>query len=68
MGGTRAFKQVNLTLSDRVLPACREFEFRSRDYWRCYIKQQSIPSFTFVGTCRMGSVRGQRHVVDADLK
>ncbi|CAG9862537.1 unnamed protein product [Phyllotreta striolata] len=64
---TRAYQRLGLSYIANPLPPCRHLQFRSKQYWYCFIRQLSQSAFHPVGTCPMGASR--RHgVVDSDLK
>ncbi|XP_059055332.1 ecdysone oxidase-like [Achroia grisella] len=58
---TTLFKEVRAELVDLNLEVCSQYEFRSRDYWRCYIPNMVVSLFHYTSTCALGSV------LDAEL-
>lgn len=62
---TNAFRQINAKLIKTVLPACKDFEYDSKDFWICTIRHLSFPSYHSTGTCIMGQ-KGSS-VVDSKL-
>ena len=50
------------------LPQCVEFDVKTDDYWRCYIKHMSSTMHHYTGTCRMGDVKHPTTVVDPSLR
>lgn len=67
---TKLFKKNDFRFMNKPLPACRQFEFGNRDYWKCVIMEYTATIFHAVGTCKMGSkdygVEGLR-IVDASI-
>ncbi|XP_055609481.1 glucose dehydrogenase [FAD, quinone]-like [Uranotaenia lowii] len=51
-------------------PDCpkENFEFDSKDYWRCLIRSLSVPARNFFGACRMGPKEDPKAVVNRKLK
>ena len=65
---TEAFKKNDFRLMDEPLPACRQFEFGNRDYWKCVTMEYTTTIFHPVGTCKMGPKSDPDAVVDERLK
>lgn len=61
---SKAFKDINARLLKRVLPACKNTKYLSKEYWYCMIKHVSGTANHPVGTCRIGD----DGVVDNQLK
>lgn len=61
-------KSLNASWINMNLTECDNFEFRSDDYWRCYIKFYSSTVHHQVGTNRMGKNDDKDAVVDSRLK
>jgi len=57
-----AFRSINATFTDSILPGCDNETFRSEAYWTCYIRRFTLSQNNPVGTCAMGAV------VDGNLK
>ncbi|KAG5878246.1 hypothetical protein JTB14_004275 [Gonioctena quinquepunctata] len=51
---TEAFQKINAKFQARALPACKEFQPFSRDFWFCSLKYLSFDIFHPMGTCSMG--------------
>ncbi|CAL8130308.1 unnamed protein product [Orchesella dallaii] len=49
-------KKYGARWNGRPHPACKSFEFPSKDYWRCLIPRQIFVAHHGVGTCSMGCV------------
>ncbi|ODM92830.1 Glucose dehydrogenase [FAD, quinone] [Orchesella cincta] len=54
---TPAYKRLEARLAPIEMPACDNLEYRSEEFWRCFIRQRGNSFLHAVGTCRMG--RGQ---------
>ncbi|XP_013105616.2 glucose dehydrogenase [FAD, quinone] [Stomoxys calcitrans] len=50
------------------LEACDQHQFKSQEYWQCYIKYMSSTTYHPVGTVRMGPMAEPTSVVDPRLK
>ncbi|KAK1117173.1 hypothetical protein K0M31_016882 [Melipona bicolor] len=65
---TESFKKNDFKLMDKPLPACRQFQFGARNYWKCVITEYTSTMFHPVGTCKMGPKSDPEAVVDGSLK
>ena len=65
---TESFKKYDYRLIDNPLPACEEFEFGERDYWKCVIMGYTETNYHPVGTCKMGPKSDSEAVVNDRLK
>lgn len=65
---TESFKKYDFRLIDEPLPACKEFEFGEREYWKCVIMKYTGTIYHPVGTCKMGPKSNSEAVVDERLK
>ncbi|KAK1117179.1 hypothetical protein K0M31_016876 [Melipona bicolor] len=65
---TESFKKYDFRLIDEPLPACKEFEFGEREYWKCVIMEYTGTIYHPVGTCKMGPKSNSEAVVDERLK
>lgn len=70
MEDTDAFKRINATYAEIPEEACDEFEYRSDEYWKCYIQQNTVSWIHMVGSCRMGpdSDTSNDSVVDSKFR
>ncbi|XP_053612754.1 ecdysone oxidase-like [Plodia interpunctella] len=50
------YKNVGAEFVKIDLPECEKYEYRSQDYWKCYIKYMSFSHYYYTSTCSMGSV------------
>ncbi len=62
-----AFQQIGVQPLDPYDDLCTEHEFGSRDFWKCYIMNRSVPYMHPTSTCRMGP-NDTVAVVDSKLK
>ena len=65
---TKSFKKNDFKLMDKPLPACRQFEFGVRDYWKCVIMEYTASIYHPVGTCKMGPKSDPEAIVNESLK
>ncbi|KAK4887875.1 hypothetical protein RN001_004146 [Aquatica leii] len=65
---TKAFKKLGTKLYPVHLPVCRQFEYLSKDYWYCHIRQVATSVAHIVGSCKMGPNPLNGAVVDHKLK
>lgn len=70
MENTNSFRKIDATYAEDPDEACSAFEYRSDDYWKCYIQQNTISWIHLVGSCRMGpdSDTADNSVVDSKLR
>ncbi|CAH1163419.1 unnamed protein product [Phaedon cochleariae] len=64
---TEAFQRIGAKLEVRQLPACTDYEFLTKNYWYCYIRQTAMAAYHPVGTCPMGPDPMKGAVVDSNL-
>ncbi|XP_072386048.1 glucose dehydrogenase [FAD, quinone]-like [Diabrotica undecimpunctata] len=62
------FKKINAKLQQNPVKQCRQYEFMSREYWKCASKYIVCHNNHSVGTCKMGPNPKVGHVVDNELK
>ena len=65
---TKSFKDIGARLWDMHHPGCKQYEYRSDDYWRCYIRHHTLTTSHQSGTCKMGSQLDNSTVVDPSLR
>ncbi|CAH1115145.1 unnamed protein product [Psylliodes chrysocephalus] len=65
---TLSFKSINLTFAGEPLPACRDFKFKSKQYWYCYLRHVVQTAYHPMCTCPMGINKYTGSVVDSNLK
>ena len=63
---TPSFRKVNATFTQESFPGCENVEFRSDEYWECFVRHLSITLHHIVGTCAMGG--SDEAVVDPELR
>ncbi|KAK4887504.1 hypothetical protein RN001_003775 [Aquatica leii] len=65
---TEAFKKLGVKLYHIHLPACKIYEYLSKDYWYCHLRQVASTNAHIVGTCKMGPDPLHGAVVNHELK
>ncbi|CAH1115144.1 unnamed protein product [Psylliodes chrysocephalus] len=65
---TLSFKNINLTFAGQPLPACKDFKFKSKQYWYCYLRHVVQTAYHPMCTCPMGINKYTGSVVDSNLK
>ena len=65
---TPSMKSLGASLDQFKLSLCSQHEFRSDDYWECFIRHLAKTSFHPCCTCKMGSETDPTAVVDTDLR
>lgn len=65
---TNSFKANDAELLAPNLPECNEFEFKSDDYFECYIKYMASTVYHPSGTAKMGPTSDNTAVVDDRLR
>ena len=65
---TKSFKKNDFRLIDKPLPACKQFEFGEKDYWKCVMMEYTETIYHPVGTCKMGPKSDPEAVVNEKLK
>ena len=68
MAKTNSFKAIGAGLWDKHHPGCKEHKYRSDDYWRCYIRHNTLSVYHPTSTCKMGSKDDPSTVVDSELR
>lgn len=65
---TEAMQSIGAKIVDKKFPGCELLEFKSDDYWECYIRHLTMTVYHPVGTCKMGLKNDPTTVVDFSLK
>ena len=68
MEKTEGFKSIGARFWNRHHPGCKDYEYRSNDYWRCYIRHNTLTVYHPTTTCKMGSKNDPSTVVDSKLR
>ncbi|XP_072386043.1 glucose dehydrogenase [FAD, quinone]-like [Diabrotica undecimpunctata] len=62
------FRKINAKLELQPIKECSQYQFMSREYWRCASRYIVSHNNHSVGTCKMGPDPKLGHVVDDQLK
>jgi len=65
---TTAGRSLGARFTSRLLPGCKHFQPRSREYFKCYIRRYSYANSHVCGTAAMGYSGSRNVVVDPELK
>ncbi|XP_053394293.1 glucose dehydrogenase [FAD, quinone]-like isoform X2 [Mercenaria mercenaria] len=65
---TETFKDLGVNINQLKLSFCSQFEFRSDEYWECFIRHVSATEYHHACTCRMGGENDPLAVVDPQLR
>ena len=68
MEQTEAFKAIGAKLTRRLHHLCEDKPWGSKEYWRCYIRDQLYTVYHPASSCRMGSLNDKAAVVDSRLR
>ncbi|KAG5897965.1 hypothetical protein JTB14_013539 [Gonioctena quinquepunctata] len=63
---TNAMQKIGTTLQGAPMRACRQYQYLSREYWYCAIRQVTLDIYHPVGTCPMGPYPERGDVVDSE--
>ena len=55
-------------LREVSIKGCEDFEFNTKDYWRCAVRHFGTTCYHPVGTCKMGPSSDPDAVVDPELR
>lgn len=64
---SNTFQSIDAKLSTTPFPSCKSYEFRSDEYWECYLRHYTLSTYHQCGTCRMGKFDDEEAVVDSSL-
>lgn len=65
---SKSFKEHEGELIRIVFDDCDEFEYRSYDYWKCYLSHMATTVYHPTGTAKMGKISDPQTVVDSELR
>ncbi|KAJ9585729.1 hypothetical protein L9F63_002519 [Diploptera punctata] len=65
---TSVFKAHEAELKQVDIKGCTQFQFNTKDYWRCAVRQLAATTYHPVGTCKMGPASDPDAVVDPQLR
>ncbi|KAG5898139.1 hypothetical protein JTB14_033996 [Gonioctena quinquepunctata] len=68
MINTKPYREMGAQYLGSPLPACKNFEFMTKKYWYCFLRQTTLTGYHAMGTCPMGSNRKKGAVVDSKLR
>nr|CAD7425761.1 unnamed protein product [Timema monikensis] len=65
---TKRMRQEEAKIIDLKLAACKGYEFKTRDYWECAVREMAYTTYHPSGTCKMGPSTDPMAVIDPELK
>ncbi|KAK5644053.1 hypothetical protein RI129_007898 [Pyrocoelia pectoralis] len=65
---TVPFQRLQTKMKDFTLPACRELEYLSKEYWYCQLRHFTTNVFHPIASCKMGVHPSLGAVVNPELK
>lgn len=65
---TKAFKAMNTRLQGGPLRACSLYQYLSKEYWYCALRQLTVDLYHPLGSCPMGTDPKKGAVVNSKLK
>ncbi|KAG5872882.1 hypothetical protein JTB14_017781 [Gonioctena quinquepunctata] len=65
---TPGFRRLNVKYVGRPLPGCKDYEFLSKEYWFCFLRQTCFAPFHAKGSCPMGTDPKKGAVVDSNFR
>uniref|UniRef100_A0A0U9HY22 Putative GMC oxidoreductase n=1 Tax=Chrysomela populi TaxID=154003 RepID=A0A0U9HY22_CHRPP len=65
---TPSFQNINPQYKGSPLPGCEDYQFLSKDYWYCFLRQTCTAAFHVRGSCPMGSDPDEGAIVDSRLR
>ncbi|XP_013105614.2 glucose dehydrogenase [FAD, quinone] [Stomoxys calcitrans] len=64
---TKSFQRIGASVVQLPIKECKQYEFKSKPYWQCYLRFLSTTCYHPVGTCKMGASEDITAVVDPRL-
>jgi choline dehydrogenase-like flavoprotein len=64
---TKTFQDIGAKLSTVPFPSCKNEEFKSDQYWECYLRHYTLSVYHPTSTCSMGKRDDPQAVVDGRL-
>ncbi|XP_062559463.1 glucose dehydrogenase [FAD, quinone]-like [Armigeres subalbatus] len=64
----QAFRDLGVELYSEQVPGCKQYDFNTRDYWRCHVRTLTATFHHQVATCKMGPATDPEAVVDPRLR
>ncbi len=64
---TQAFQELGIQEIKRVHPLCAEHGYDSDEYWRCFLRTDTLVHHP-TSSCKMGRREDKTTVVDAQLR
>lgn len=68
LANTSTMAKYNMTLNNAPLAACSQYQFLSKEYWACAVRQNTGPENHQAGSCKMGPSNDSLAVVDQRLR
>jgi len=65
---TTAMAKYDMILNNAPIPECSQYQFLSKEYWACAVRQDTGPENHQAGSCKMGPATDPSAVVDQRLR
>ncbi|XP_046972700.1 glucose dehydrogenase [FAD, quinone]-like [Vanessa cardui] len=65
---TRAFKSNGAYFVRKVLPACKHYEWGTDEYFTCMVREYTVTTYHYAGSCKMGPKSDEKAVLDNQLR
>uniref|UniRef100_W4VS98 Putative GMC oxidoreductase n=1 Tax=Phaedon cochleariae TaxID=80249 RepID=W4VS98_PHACE len=65
---TPSFQSINPEYRGSPLPGCEDYQFLSKEYWYCFLRQTCTAAFHVRGSCPMGADPSEGAIVDSRLR
>ncbi|XP_047539201.1 glucose dehydrogenase [FAD, quinone]-like [Vanessa atalanta] len=65
---TEAFRSNGAYFVRKLLPACKDYEWGTDEYFICMVRAYTVTTYHYAGTCKMGTKWDKKAVLDNQLR
>ena len=65
---TKTMRKLGVDIDQMKMSFCSQHEFRSDDYWECFVRHLAVTVYHHSCTCRMGAKEDKTAVLDSELR